>query len=68
MRYSETTQNSARNISMELNFSIEVKQSKTNLPVPVINGIHLHSIYNPEREAENFGQNKLSELKKIIMF
>lgn len=34
-------------------YSIEIKSSKTNLCVPVINGIHLHSIYDPLKEAEN---------------
>jgi len=34
--------------------NVEIKVSKTDLPVPVINHVHLHSIYNPEREAEGF--------------
>lgn len=33
--------------------SYEIKNSKTNHKLPVINKIHLHSIYNPVREAEN---------------
>lgn len=31
----------------------EIKKSKTNHNVPVINGIHLHSMYNPIKEAED---------------
>jgi hypothetical protein len=34
--------------------TIEIKESKTGLPVPVVQGVHLHSVYNPEKEAENF--------------
>ncbi len=32
--------------------SYEVKNSRTEQKVPVVNGVHLHSIYNPFREAE----------------
>lgn len=32
----------------------EIKISRTEKPIPVIEDIHLHSIYNPEREAESF--------------
>jgi len=32
--------------------NLEIKLSKEGFPVPVVNGIHLHSIYNPQREAE----------------
>jgi hypothetical protein len=35
-------------------FKIEVKEARNGLPIPVINGIHLHSIYNPTKEAETF--------------
>lgn len=34
-------------------FNIEIKISKTDLPVPVIRNVHLHSIYNPERESNS---------------
>lgn len=34
-------------------YSLEIKKSKTGTPVPVINGVHLHSAYNPEKEAES---------------
>ncbi len=43
---------------------VEIKSSKTDLPVPVINGVHLHSIYNPEREAESFVSASEGHLKK----
>jgi hypothetical protein len=33
--------------------SFEIKTSRTEQKVPVVNGIHLHSIYNPNKEAEN---------------
>jgi hypothetical protein len=32
----------------------EIKTSRNGLTVPVVNGIHLHSIYNPIKEAEAF--------------
>ena len=34
----------------------EIKTSRNGLSVPVINGIHLHSIYNPVKEAEAFAE------------
>lgn len=33
---------------------IEIRESKTGNPVPVVNGVHLHSSYNPTKEAESF--------------
>ena len=33
--------------------SYEIKLSRTEHKVPVVNGVHLHSIYNPLKEAEN---------------
>lgn len=48
-----------------------VKYSKSEQPVPVINGVHLHSIYNPEREASGFVTNQLENLrasKNILVF
>ena len=32
--------------------SYEIKTARTERPVPVVNGVHLHSIYNPDKEAE----------------
>lgn len=37
-----------------------IKYSKTGVPVPVVNGVHLHSIYNPEKEAEIFVEKNLN--------
>jgi hypothetical protein len=34
--------------------NLVIKTSKTELPIPVVDGVHLHSAYNPEREAEGF--------------
>lgn len=31
-----------------------IKYSKAQDPVPVVNGVHLHSIYNPQKEAETY--------------
>jgi hypothetical protein len=36
------------------NYTYEIKISRTNKQVPVINNVHLHSIYNPEKEAIDF--------------
>lgn len=50
---------------------VEIKSSKTDLPVPVINGVHLHSIYNPEREAEGFingAEEQLKKGNKVLIF
>lgn len=35
-------------------FSFEIKVAKTGRPIPVVDGVHLHSIYNPEKEATAF--------------
>lgn len=32
--------------------SYEIKTSRTDQKIPVVNGVHLHSIYNPFKEAE----------------
>lgn len=51
--------------------TVEIKSSKTDLPVPVVNSVHLHSIYNPEREAEGFvnaSENTLAKGSKILIF
>ncbi len=54
-----------------MNDSIEIKISKSNHPIPVVNSIHLHSIYNPVKEAEAFarsGEKKLQESSRILIF
>lgn len=48
----------------------EIKYTKDQLPIPVVHGIHLHSIYQPRKEAETFiaqNQGTLAE-KNIILF
>lgn len=48
-----------------------VKYSKSEQPVPVINGVHLHSIYNPEREASGLVTGQLENIKSsknILIF
>lgn len=43
--------------------SYEIKTSRTNQKVPVVNGVHLHSIYNPFKEAESLINAQLESLK-----
>lgn len=40
----------------ESNRQCEFKVSRNGLTVPVVRGVHLHSIYNPMKEAEAFAQ------------
>lgn len=44
--------------------SYEVKTSRTNQKVPVVNGVHLHSIYNPFKEAETLISSQIETLKQ----
>ena len=41
----------------------EIKKSKTNHDIPIINGVHLHSMYNPIKEAEDMVANHEEGLK-----
>ena len=41
----------------------EIKTSRTEQKVPVVNGVHLHSIYNPFKEAEALIDSNLEALK-----
>lgn len=43
--------------------SYEVKTSRTEQKIPVVNGVHLHSIYNPCKEAEAIVSAQLETLK-----
>ena len=43
--------------------SFDIKTSRTEQKVPVVNGVHLHSIYNPFKEAENLINSNLEALK-----
>lgn len=42
--------------------SYEIKSSRTEQKIPVINGVHLHSIYNPYKEAEALVEKHLDSL------
>ncbi|WP_412471040.1 hypothetical protein [Halobacteriovorax sp. RT-2-4] len=44
--------------------SYEIKQSRSNLKVPVINGVHLHSNYHPAKEAKKLIANIEHQLKE----
>jgi hypothetical protein len=43
--------------------TLDIKTSRNGLPVPVVKGIHLHSVYNPAKEAEAFAEKYLDTLK-----
>lgn len=43
--------------------SFEIKTSRTEQKVPVVNGVHLHSIYNPYKEAENLINGHIASLE-----
>ncbi len=48
----------------------EIRTSKTGLPVPVVNDVLLHSIYDPQREAENFinsNQHQFENKRKFLV-
>lgn len=55
----------------ELTTKLEISVSRTDLPIPIINGIHLHSIYNPIKEAEGFAdahkETLLSNSKILVL-
>ncbi len=43
--------------------SYEIKNSRTDQKIPVVNGVHLHSIYNPFKEAESLISGHLDSFK-----
>lgn len=43
--------------------SYEVRTSRTEQKIPVVNGVHLHSIYNPFKEAETLVETHTEALK-----
>lgn len=53
----------------ERNSQYELQPSRNGLTVPVINGVYLHSIYNPVKEAEAFAKTneRNIKLKKNIL-
>jgi len=50
-------------------YKYEIKIAKTNHKVPVVNDVHLHSIYNPTKEAATFiaKNKKLTNVKNEIL-
>ncbi len=42
---------------------IQIKVSKNGLLIPVVNGVYLHSMYNPKKEAETFIQNNIHQIR-----
>ncbi|MAX66469.1 MAG: hypothetical protein QF441_11715 [Bacteriovoracaceae bacterium] len=47
----------------ERNSQYELQPSRNGLTVPIINGVYLHSIYNPAKEAEAFANSQEKNLK-----
>jgi len=50
--------------------SYEVKNSRTDQKVPVVNGVHLHSIYNPFKEAQALVEkyaDQLSQKNEVLI-
>jgi hypothetical protein len=45
-------------------YSVEFLEAKSGHRIPKINGMHMHSLYNPVEEAKEFIQNKKEILKK----
>jgi hypothetical protein len=48
----------------ERNSNYELETARNGLTVPIINGVYLHSIYNPLKEAETYAENFSETLKK----
>ena len=53
----------------ERNSNYKLTTARNGLTVPVINGIHLHSVYNPTKEAEAFvkGYENILSHKKYVL-
>jgi hypothetical protein len=49
---------------MREEFDLQVKQSKDDLAVPVVNEVYLHSMYQPINEASAFAEGYREQLKK----
>lgn len=47
----------------ERNSNYQIEEARTGLPVPVINGVYLHSIYNPQKEAQTLAEKYFETLK-----
>lgn len=70
----ETINNSLKSQESKKPFRIEtyeVKSSRNNFKVPVVNDVHLHSIYNPTKEAQalisNYDEN-LQTKNLVLVF
>ncbi len=48
----------------ERNSNYALETARNGLTVPIINGVYLHSIYNPLKEAETYAENFSETLKK----
>jgi len=46
------------------NENFEIKKSKSDLPIPVVNGVHLHSAYDPVKEAKKMIRKDLDDFQK----
>ncbi len=46
----------------------ELKESRNGDIIPVIDGVHLHSIYDPQKEALSFVDNNMSSIKSNTNF
>ena len=44
--------------------SYEIKDSRSGKKIPVVNGVHLHSVYDPEKEAQLFVEKNKELLNK----
>ena len=44
--------------------SYETKESKSGLKIPVVNNIHLHSTYDPQKESDSFLNQHIDSFKK----
>lgn len=55
--------NNQTNDSLPFHAPIDIKMSRVDTPVPVVEGIHLHSIYNPVKEAEGLIQKFETQLQ-----
>lgn len=54
-----------------LGWKTEFKESKNEKLIPVVDGVHLHSVYNPLKEAESFAsQNKetIAQKNAVLVF
>jgi hypothetical protein len=46
--------------------SYEIKTSRTDQKIPIINGVHIHSVYNPYKEAEGLIEKHLEAISNKV--